>query len=35
VGIGYPDQWPSYDGLRLATDDAYGNAERVERFQYA
>ena len=35
VGIGYPDRWPSYDGLRLAADDAYGNAERVERFQYA
>jgi putative endopeptidase len=34
VGIGYPDQWPSYDGLRVAADDAYGNAERVERFQY-
>jgi putative endopeptidase len=34
VGIGYPDRWPSYDGLRLAADDAYGNAERLERFQY-
>ena len=35
VGIGYPDRWPTYDGLRLAADDGYGNAERVERFQYA
>jgi putative endopeptidase len=35
VGIGYPDRWPSYDGLRVAADDAYGNAERLERFQYA
>ena len=35
VSIGYPDRWPSYDGLRIAHDDAYGNAERAERFQYA
>jgi putative endopeptidase len=35
VSIGYPDRWPSYEGLRVARDDAYGNAERVERFQYA
>jgi predicted metalloendopeptidase len=35
VSIGYPDSWPSYDGLRVARDDAYGNAERAERFQYA
>jgi putative endopeptidase len=35
VTIGYPDRWPSYDGLRVAADDAYGNAERAERFAYA
>jgi putative endopeptidase len=35
VSIGYPDRWPSYDGLRVARDDAYGNAERAEEFQYA
>jgi putative endopeptidase len=35
VSIGYPDRWPSYDGLRIARDDAYGNAERAERSQYA
>ena len=34
VSIGYPDRWPSYDALHVARDDAYGNAERVERFQY-
>jgi predicted metalloendopeptidase len=27
--------WPSYDALRVARDDAYGNAVRAERFQYA
>jgi predicted metalloendopeptidase len=35
VSIGYPDRWPSYEGLRVVRDDAYGNAERAERFQYA
>jgi predicted metalloendopeptidase len=35
VSIGYPDRWPSYEGLRVARDDAYGNAERAERFKYA
>jgi len=34
VSIAYPDRWPSYQGLRIAPDDAFGNAERVERFQY-
>ncbi|HEX7238661.1 MAG TPA: M13 family metallopeptidase, partial [Longimicrobiaceae bacterium] len=34
VGVGYPDRWPSYDGLDLRADDAYGNAERLERFEY-
>ena len=35
VSIGYPDRWPSYGGLRVARDDAYANAVRAERFQYA
>jgi predicted metalloendopeptidase len=35
VTIAYPDRWPSYEGLRIARHDAYGNAVRVERFQYA
>ena len=35
VSIAYPDRWPSYDALHVVRDDAYGNAERAERFQYA
>ncbi|HXI19685.1 MAG TPA: M13 family metallopeptidase, partial [Gemmatimonadales bacterium] len=34
VSVGYPDRWPDYSGLDVAAGDAYGNAERVERFQY-
>lgn len=34
VSIGYPDTWPSYAALRITPDDAYGNADRVERFTY-
>lgn len=34
VSIGYPDKWPSYAALRVARNDAYGNADRAERFQY-
>ena len=34
VSIAYPDRWPSYAALRVSPDDAYGNAERVVRFQY-
>ncbi|HLA63262.1 MAG TPA: M13 family metallopeptidase, partial [Rhodothermales bacterium] len=34
VSVGYPDRWPGYDGLDVAPDDAYGNAEAVERFEY-
>jgi putative endopeptidase len=34
VSVGYPDRWPSYDGLDIVAGDAYGNAERVERFEY-
>ncbi|TFG45331.1 MAG: M13 family peptidase [Gemmatimonadales bacterium] len=29
VGVGYPDTWPSYTGLRIVPGDAYGNAERA------
>ena len=35
VSVGYPDVWPGYDGLDVDAADAYGNAERVERFEYA
>ena len=34
VSVGYPDTWPSYDGLDIVAGDAYGNAERLERFRY-
>jgi putative endopeptidase len=34
VGIGYPDHWESYEGLRVAKDDALGNQERSELFEY-
>jgi putative endopeptidase len=34
VGIGYPDHWREYAGLRIAPDDAYGNAERAALFEY-
>ncbi len=35
VSIGYPDTWPSYDGLTVSATDAYGNADRVIAFTYA
>jgi putative endopeptidase len=34
VSVGYPDRWPAYAGLEVVAGDAYGNAERVERFEY-
>ena len=34
VGVGYPDSWPSYDGLQVVAGDAYGNAERSQLFRY-
>ncbi len=34
VGVGYPDKWKSYDGLKVAADDAFGNAMRAEAFRY-
>jgi len=34
VGVGYPDTWPSYDGLQVVPGDAYGNAERAQLFRY-
>ncbi|HWQ87327.1 M13 family metallopeptidase [Brevundimonas sp.] len=35
VKIGYPDQWRSYDGLRLVPGDLYGNVERSSAFEWA
>jgi len=34
VGIGYPEKWQDYTGLRIERDDPLGNAERAERFEY-
>lgn len=34
VSIGYPDSWPSYAALTVSPTDAYGNADRVDRFRY-
>jgi predicted metalloendopeptidase len=34
VGVGYPDRWRNYGGLKIQPDDAFGNAERAERFEY-
>jgi len=33
VGVGYPDKWRDYSGLRVVRGDAYGNAERAELFE--
>jgi predicted metalloendopeptidase len=35
VGIGYPEQWKSYEGLKVAPDDALGNVLRGQEFHYA
>jgi putative endopeptidase len=34
VGVGYPDTWRSYTGLKISPDDALGNAQRVSLFNY-
>ena len=34
VGIGYPERWKSYDGLRIVAGDAFGNAIRAEDYHY-
>ncbi|HZP12109.1 MAG TPA: M13 family metallopeptidase [Nevskiaceae bacterium] len=33
VGVGYPERWKSYDGLKIARDDALGNRMRAEKFR--
>ncbi|MEO8549915.1 MAG: M13 family metallopeptidase [Kofleriaceae bacterium] len=35
VAVGYPDNWRDYTGLEIAKDDAFGNAERAAKFEYA
>lgn len=34
VGIGYPDHWEDYAGLKVVPGDALGNAQRAELFHY-
>ncbi len=34
VGIGYPEKWRDFSGLKIAKDDALGNAQRSELFDY-
>ena len=34
VGVGYPDHWRSYAGLKISSDDALGNAQRLGKFDY-
>jgi putative endopeptidase len=33
VGVGYPDRWRDYSGLRVVRGDAFGNAERADLFE--
>jgi endothelin-converting enzyme/putative endopeptidase len=35
VGVGYPDKWKSYDGLKVVAGDAFGNALRADEFHTA
>ncbi len=34
IGVGYPDRWRSYAGLKVVRGDAYGNWSRAEQFEY-
>ena len=34
VGVGYPDHWIDYSGLKVVAGDAFGNQERAELFEY-
>jgi len=34
VAVGYPDKWRDYSALDVRRDDALGNAERAEQFEY-
>ena len=34
VGVGYPNRWRDYRALTVVRGDAFGNAERAERFEY-
>jgi putative endopeptidase len=34
VGVGYPDHWRSYAGLKIVRGDAFGNWTRAEQYEY-
>jgi len=34
VGVGYPDHWQDYSGLEVIKDDALGNQQRADLFEY-
>ena len=34
IGIGYPEHWRNFSGLRITRDDALGNRDRSELFDY-
>ncbi len=34
VGIGYPEHWRTYAGLKITRDDALGNRQRSDLFDY-
>ncbi|MDN5864962.1 MAG: M13 family metallopeptidase [Gammaproteobacteria bacterium] len=34
VAVGYPEHWPSYEGLEISADDPVTNAINVARFHY-
>ncbi|HYX28270.1 MAG TPA: M13 family metallopeptidase, partial [Pyrinomonadaceae bacterium] len=34
VGVGYPEHWRNYSGLKILRDDPLGNAERSDLFDY-
>jgi predicted metalloendopeptidase len=34
VGVGYPDHWRSYAGLKIVRGDAFGNWRRADQYEY-
>jgi predicted metalloendopeptidase len=34
IGVGYPDHWRSYAGMKVIRGDALGNFQRAELFEY-
>ena len=33
VGVGYPDKWPTYSGLKVVKGDPFGNRARAELYE--